>query len=196
MATTFSWKPALAVGRTTAEIDASGVTLIRGKKRRRVDFADVSGVRLVEIVGRQSSTSLVLLTEPGKTILHCGASLALAEAGDANARSFVSACAAVLDALARARPDIQVSHGGAPVLRATMSAMGALIGLFGAAVAILSLAGSGLGEQVFGVLSGGVMAYVGGRMAISFNPFRAPPELPADATARTLAAFAGLPSVH
>lgn len=186
---THTWKPALAVGRTAAVIDERGVTRTRGRKSRRADFADILAVRLVEIAGRQSATSLVLTTRRGKLILHCGVRLDDA-LHDENARAFVRACAAALAALGRARPDLEVSHGGGPFLRGFMALMGVALAGIGACLAILALAEGGMGERIFNGLAGGVLAWAGAAMAISFSPFQAPPRTPVADVARNLAELA------
>lgn len=190
MTAKYTWKPALVVGRTTAVIDERGLTLTRGQKVKAVSFADVSAVRFVELIGRTSSTSLVLATRQGKTVLHCGVRLADA-AHDANARAFVSACAAVLAALGRARPGLEISHGGGPLLRGFMALLGIALTVIGVGFAILGLAGDGVGEKIIVCLMGGVMAWTGVAMAMSFNPFRPPVRTTAAETASNLAELAG-----
>ncbi|MDP3739034.1 MAG: hypothetical protein Q8R02_16690 [Hyphomonadaceae bacterium] len=185
----FTYKPALVLKRVQASVDGLGVTLTRGNKSRRVAFAEVTGVRLVELVGRTSSTSLVLLTAGGKMTLHCGVQSADA-VHDANARAFVSACAAVLTALGRARPDMQVSYGGGVGLRTVMAGLGVAMAVVGVFTGVMAFVGSGLGDKIwFGVLAA-VMVYGGARMAWSFNPFRAPPTEPAADAARNFALLA------
>lgn len=165
------------------------MTLTRGQKVKALSFAEVSAVRFVELVGRTSSTSLVLMTRQGKTVLHCGVRLADAP-HDADARAFVSACAAVLEALGRARPDLEVSHGGGPILRSFMALLGVALTVIGAGFAILGLAGDGFGEKIFVCLMGGVMAWTGWAMAMSFNPFRPPVRTTLAEAARNLADIA------
>jgi hypothetical protein len=185
----FTYKPAWVMKRVQASVDKLGVTLTRGKKSRSVAFSDVTGVRLVELVGRTSSTSLVLLTAQGKMTMHCGVQTADA-AFDANARAFVAACAAVLAALGRARPDVQVSYGGGVWLRTLMAGLGVAMALVGVFACVLAFAGGGLGDRIWFGLIGAVGVYAGGRMAWSFSPFRAPPTSPAADAAQSFASLA------
>lgn len=186
---TYTWKPALAVGRTTAVIADAGLLLTRGRREWRLDFGDITAVRFIEIVGRTSSCSLVFATAGRKMVAHCGGQLADA-AHDANARAYVAACAAALDALARARPDVEVSFGGGPGLRACMSMLGVAVALMGGGLTILGLFGGELSELWLTALVGAVMAYSGVQMAISFNPFRKPQRIAAGELARSMAALA------
>ena len=185
----FTYKPALVLKRGQASVDNKGVTLKRGARSRHLSFADVTGVRLVELVGRTSSTSLVLLTAKGKMTLHCGVQSADA-AHDANARTFVAACAAVLAALGRARPDVQVSYGGGVGLRAVMAGLGVAMAVVGLFAMVLALAGSELGDRIWFGLFGVVGVFAGARMAWSFSPFRTLPTSPAAEAAQCFAELA------
>lgn len=184
-----TWKPALAVRRTTLVADAAGLTLVRGRRERRIAFADIEAVRFIEIIARTSSCSLVLVAPGTKMILHCGVQLA-DTAHDANARAYAAACADALDALARARPDLEVSFGGGWGVRASLALLGLVLGLTGGGLAVLGLFGGELSELWLTAVVGALMAYSGIRMALSFNPFRAPQRVPAAQVALNLGALA------
>jgi hypothetical protein len=104
----FEFKPALFGAACDVRVNADGAEMSRGSNSQRVRFADVTAARLVEVSARTSSTSLVLLHPDGKFVLQYAGRVSAA-AGEEDAAGYVRACAAILEALAAVKPDVEVS---------------------------------------------------------------------------------------
>lgn len=192
MAQTFNYKPALIGSRYEVSVTADGVTATRGKKEQAAQFKDVTGVRIVEVSARTSSTSLVLLHPGGKFVLQFVGLITQASFND-EAAGFVRASVAILEALGVQRPDMEVSFGGGAGLRGTMFAMGVVTALFCGALAFAAFFEPDVDKTdriVPGLLL--VAIAIGGiAMARSYNPFRKPPAVKAALAAEVLRAHLG-----
>lgn len=192
MAQTFSYKPALLGSRYEVSVAADGVSATRGKKVQEVQFKDVTGVRVVEVSARTSSTSLVLLHPGGKFVLQF-VGLITQAAFNAEAAGFVRASAAILDALGVQKPETEVSFGGGAGLRGTMFALGVITALVcgGLVLAAFLAPDVDQSERIVPGLLLIAMAIGGVVTARSYNPFRKPPAVKAALAAEVLRAHLG-----
>lgn len=184
----FDFKPALMGAGCEVRVTQTGAEMSRGSRSQRVRFADVTGVRLVEVSARTSSTSLVLLHAEGKFALQYAGRVSAA-ASDDDAAEYVRACAAILDALAAVKPEVEVSFGGTVGLRATMAGLGVAMAVLGALVALIPLGeGPVDGEAVTTALMALLIVFGGLALAVTYNPFKAPPRLKVGLAANVLRA--------
>ena len=184
----FEFKPALFGAACDVRVYADGAEMCRGSNSQRVRFADVAAARLVEVSARTSSTSLVLLHPDGKFVLQYAGRVSAA-AGDEDAAGYVRACAAILEALAAVKPDVEVSFGGTVALRATMAGLGAAIAMLGVLVALIPLGeGPVDGEAITTALMALVIVFGGLALAVTYNPFKKPSALKAGVAAGVLRA--------
>lgn len=175
MSAIFSWKPSLVGPRYEVRVDSAGAEARRGSKTRKVRFANVTGGRLLELYMRTSSVSLVLMHkgEDGRTkfVINHGGRVSDASY-DENAAAFVAASAEILEYLAKARPETQISLGGGTGVRATMAMLGISMAVMGALLVIIPLVH---GEVGFEDAMMGLMAVVfvasGVGLAVRYNPF-------------------------
>jgi hypothetical protein len=183
---TFSYKPALLGARCDVSLDARGARARRGNREQAVKFADVTAVRFVQIAMRTSSTSLVLIHRDGKFAINYGG-LSREAAHSEEAKGFVGACVAILEAYAAARPGAEVLLGGGPALRMTMAGMGVVMAVLGALLALIPLGQSGVdGEGLVVIVMAGLIALGGVGLAVRYNPFKPLPAVKADALADLL----------
>lgn len=120
------------------------------------------------------SGDLDLVGRGGALHLHHGGGRARGEA-DPDRLGFQEACAAILAATARVKPDLPIEIGPRPYVRWLLSVLGVLVlllgafTLLGATGALLSRSWSD-GGQFLAI--GLALAGVGGGMATAYNPFR------------------------
>ena len=184
----FNYKPALLGARCDVRVSPDGVEMSRGSKTQAVRPSEVTGVRLVEVSARTSSTSLVLLHAGGKFALQYGGRVDAAH-HDKDAAEFVRACVAILEAVAAAKQDMDDSFGGAIGLRSTMAGLGVAMGLMGLLIAVIPFSeGPVDGEGIVTVLMALGIALGGFALAATYNPFRKPPALKASDAAEVLRA--------
>jgi len=182
----FEYKPALLGARCQIRVDDAGAEAVRGTKRQRVRFADVTVVRWLEIYMRTSSVSLVLLHRDGKFAVSYGGR-ATEAAHNADAAGFVAASAAILEGLARARPDLEVRLGGGAGLRWTMAVMGGVMAMLGALMALIPFGqGNAVGEGIVVVLMAMLVAFGGVGIVLRYNPLKPLPAVNPDALALLL----------
>lgn len=182
----FDFKPALMGARCEVRVNETGVEMSRGSHSQRVRFADVTGARLVEVSARTSSTSLVLLHAEGKFALQYAGRVSAAK-HDADAAGYVHACVAILESLGSVKPDVEVSFGGTVALRATMAGLGVAMAILGALVALIPLGEGPMdGDAITTALMALLIVFGGLALAATYNPFKAPPRLKAEAAASIL----------
>lgn len=142
MSAIFSWKPSLVGPRYEVRVDSAGAEATRGSKTRKVRFSSVTGGRLLELYMRTSSVSLVLMHKGKdgvtKFVINHGGRVSDASY-DENAAAFVAASAEILEYLAKARPETQISLGGGTGVRATMAMLGISMAVMGALLVIIPL---------------------------------------------------------
>lgn len=189
MAQTFSYKPALLGSRYEVSVTPEGVSAVRGKKVQAVAFKDVTGVRVVEISARTSSTSLVLLHPDGKFVLQFVGLITQAPFNE-EAAGFVRASVATLEGLGVVKPDMDVSFGGGAGLRGTMFALGVITALMGGLLAVAAFFEADVDktDRIAPGLLLIAMAIGGVAMARAYNPFRKPPAVKAALAAEVLRA--------
>lgn len=186
---TFQWKPALMGARYEVRVDEAGAIARRGSREQKVCFADVTGGRFLEIAMRTSSTSLVLFHRNGKFVINHGG-LAREAAHSEEAGGFVEACVAILDSLARVKPDLDLSMGGGPGIRWTMAILGLTMAGLGALIAIVPFGQGGMdAEGVVVIVMAIATAFGGLGLAGRYNPLRTPPAIKAGELAVALRAF-------
>lgn len=190
MVATFSWKPALVGSRFEVRIDRAWAEATRGSKTRKVRFSDVTGGRLLELYMRTSSVSLVLMHTgedgSGKFVINHGGRITDA-AHDENAAAFVAASAEILEALAAARPDVQLDLGGGVGLRAVMAGLGVIMALLGVAVGLIPFGQGAAGFETALVVLMAIVIVVGGvGVAMRYNPFAKLETIPAMELARVM----------
>lgn len=187
MVQTFSYKPALLGSRYEVSVTPEGASAIRGKNLQAVQFKDVTGVRVVEVSARTSSTSLVLLHSGGKFVLQFVGLITQAPFNE-EAAGFVRASVAILEALGLQRPEMDVSFGGGAGLRGTMFALGVITALMGGVLAFAAFFEPDVDktDRIVPGLLLIAMAIGGGAMARAYNPFRKPPAVKAALAAEVL----------
>ncbi|HEY1091676.1 MAG TPA: hypothetical protein VGE47_11330 [Burkholderiaceae bacterium] len=175
MSAIFSWKPSLVGPRYEVRVDSAGAEATRGSKTRKVRFSSVTGGRLLELYMRTSSVSLVLMHKGKdgvtKFVINHGGRVSDASY-DENAAAFVAASAEILEYLAKARPETQISLGGGTGVRATMAMLGISMAVMGALLVIIPLVQGDVGfEDAMMGLMAVVFAASGVGLAIRYNPF-------------------------
>lgn len=186
---TFGWKPALMGARYQLRVDETSASAKRGSRERTVNFIDVTGGRFLEIAMRTSSTSLVLLHGRDKFVINHGG-LAREAAHSKEARNFVEACVAILDSLARVKPDLELSMGGGPGIRWTMAILGLMMAGLGVLIAIIPFGQGGMDAEGIVVIVTAIAIALGGLgLAGRYNPMRRPPKIKAGELAAALQTF-------
>jgi hypothetical protein len=196
----FTYKTAPIGRRITVRVDAERAWAEDASSKRRggIDLRAVAAGRWSEIVMRYAGVPsmaqhiLTLDGAGGRLRLRLGENIGRSDPSE-NARAFYAACAAVLGAAAKARPELRIDVGPATFIRWLMSGFGAAAILL-ALVALLGAVGALLGRSwVEGVLFlalGASLGASGAIMATSFNPFRGRESVSAAALASDLAARA------
>lgn len=175
MGAIFNWKPSLVGPRYEVRVNSAGAEATRGSKTRKVRFANVTGGRLLELYMRTSSVSLVLMHkgEDGSTkfVINHGGRVSDASY-DENAAAFVAVSAEILEYLAKARPETQISLGGGTGVRATMAMLGISMAVMGALLVIIPFVHGDVGfEDAMMGLMAVVFVASGVGLAVRYNPF-------------------------
>ena len=175
----FEFKPALMRGRTHWTLDSGQVTK-NGEPFCSLDR--VTGARFAQMTVKRSHSEWFELVIPGgHHRITCNM-----YPGDESNLQFRALCAAVLDDLARRKPDMQVAIGAGGGIRWAMFIIGLVAGLFGLAVMLLTATGAVReSKALFAILFGLGFAAFGAFIGWSYRPW-APPELISVADARDM----------
>lgn len=192
----FEFRTAPVGPRVRVIVEAGSVCLENartGVARKRTDLAGLGGGRWSETASFKAGAASI--TARSLTLYRRGAAITLRQgrlspAIDDEARAFLGAVRAVLEAAAAANPALEIDVGAAPGVRWSMSALGLAAALLGL-VALIGAAASLITAEWIGailLLAVGVSFGASGLLTLSsFNPFKPAIRLSPTALAASLA---------